>query len=167
VADERFAVVDEQDRVIGRATRAEVHANNSLHRAVHILVFNGRGELFLQKRSAWKDRHPLLWDSSAAGHVDAGEDYPHTAERELREELGVTANLQQVAKLPPSDRTGYEFICVYTAQHDGPFTLAPREIDYGNFFPPDVVDGWIVARPADFAPGFVECWKAFQRTLRS
>src|SRR5204863_9957868 len=97
---ERFQVVDENDRPAGDATRSEVHGNNLRHRAVHLFIFNRQGELFLQKRSAWKDRHPLLWDSSAAGHVDAGENYDETAARELEEELGVVARLTRVVKLP-------------------------------------------------------------------
>jgi 16S rRNA (adenine1518-N6/adenine1519-N6)-dimethyltransferase len=157
---ERFAVVDEADRVVGDATRAEVHGNNLLHRAVHILVFNLQGELFLQKRSRWKDRHPCLWDSSAAGHVGAGEDYDAAATRELKEELGLTAELTRVAKLPASEKTGQEFIWLYRTEHEGPFELARREIEYGEFFPTDIVAEWIKARPDDFAPGFIECWRA-------
>jgi len=161
-APERFPVVDDQDRLIGDAPRAEVHGNNLRHRAVHMLVFNRLGELFLQKRSRWKDRHPGVWDSSAAGHVDAGEDYDVAANRELREELGVAAELTRVAKLPASEKTGQEFIWLYQARHDGPFELARAEIDCGEFFPIDVVSGWVKARPDDFAPGFMECWKAFR-----
>jgi 16S rRNA (adenine1518-N6/adenine1519-N6)-dimethyltransferase len=161
VASERFPVVDSQDRLLGDAPRAEVHGNNLRHRAVHILIFNRSGELFLQKRSRWKDRHPCLWDSSTAGHVDAGEDYDAAANRELLEELGVSAELTRVVKLPASEKTGQEFIWLYQARHDGPFKLARSEIDYGDFFPIDVVSGWLKARPDDFAPGFVECWAAF------
>jgi 16S rRNA (adenine1518-N6/adenine1519-N6)-dimethyltransferase len=160
---ERFPVVDDQDRLLGDAPRAEVHGNNLRHRAVHVLVFNHLGELFLQKRSPWKDRHPLLWDSSAAGHVDAGEDYDAAANRELREELGIAADLTRVAKLPASEKTGQEFIWLYQTRHDGPFELARSEIEYGEFFPIDVVADWIKARPGDFAPGFLECWQALAR----
>jgi 16S rRNA (adenine1518-N6/adenine1519-N6)-dimethyltransferase len=163
-ASERFPVVDDQDRLLGDAPRAEVHGNNLRHRAVHILVFNHLGELFLQKRSRWKDRHPRLWDSSAAGHVDAGEAYDVAANRELREELGVAAELTRVAKLPASEKTGQEFIWLYQARHDGPFELARSEIESGEFFPTDVVSAWVKARPDDFAPGFIECWKAFGAT---
>jgi 16S rRNA (adenine1518-N6/adenine1519-N6)-dimethyltransferase len=158
---ERFPVVDDQDRLLGDATRAEVHGNNLRHRAVHIFVFNHLGELFLQKRSRRKDRHPRLWDSSAAGHVDAGEDYDVAANRELREELGAAVALTRVAKLPASEKTGQEFIWLYQARHEGPFELARSEIEYGEFFPTDIVSDWLKARPDDFAPGFVECWQAF------
>jgi 16S rRNA (adenine1518-N6/adenine1519-N6)-dimethyltransferase len=158
---EVFSVVDADDNVIGAATRSEVHGNNSRHRAVHILIFNPAGELFLQKRSAWKDRHPLLWDSSAAGHVEAAEEYDATAARELSEELGINPPLRRVAKLPASDQTGQEFIWIYAGTWDGPIRFDRSEIEAGGFFPPDTITKWVGARPGDFAPGFVECWKAY------
>jgi 16S rRNA (adenine1518-N6/adenine1519-N6)-dimethyltransferase len=161
-ASERFPVVDENDSLLGEAPRSEVHGDNLRHRAVHLFIFNRQGELFLQKRSRWKDRHPLLWDSSAAGHVEAGEEYDETAARELEEELGVKAQLTRVLKLPCQENTGWEFIWLYRGEHDGPFQLAKAEIEHGEFFSIDVVSRWMKARPDDFAPGFLECWKAFK-----
>jgi 16S rRNA (adenine1518-N6/adenine1519-N6)-dimethyltransferase len=166
VASERFPVVDEQDGVLGDAPRGEVHGNNLRHRAVHIFIFNALGELFLQKRSRWKDRHPRLWDSSAAGHVNAGEEYDAAANRELEEELGISAELSRVAKLNATEETGQEFIWLYQGRHDGPFKMPAAEIEYGEFFPMDVAAGWLQARPADFAPGFVECWHVFTAAPR-
>ncbi len=84
-----FDVVNERDEVIDRKPRSEVHRLGLLHRAVHVLVFNGRGQIFLQKRSMKKDRQPGVWDSSASGHVDSGEDYDATSVREVREEIGL------------------------------------------------------------------------------
>jgi 16S rRNA (adenine1518-N6/adenine1519-N6)-dimethyltransferase len=159
--NELFAVVDENDCVIGAAPRSEVHGNNLRHRAVHLFIFNRAGELLLQKRSRWKDRHPSVWDSSAAGHVDAGEGYDETAVRELREELGVAAELTQVAKIPASMQTGEEFICLYRGEHEGPFERARAEIDALEFFPLDLITEWIKKEPGDFAPGFLECWRVF------
>src|SRR2546423_9278942 len=160
--EEFFPVVDERDQVTGAVPRSQVHANNLLHRAVHMLVFNSAGEVFLQLRSRWKDRHPLAWDSSAAGHVNAGEEYDQSAARELREELGIDIPLVRIAKLPASERTGYEFICLYRGSHDGELRPNPSEIEAGRFFPPTIVDNWIKARPQEFAPGFMECWKIWR-----
>jgi 16S rRNA (adenine1518-N6/adenine1519-N6)-dimethyltransferase len=157
---EEFPVVDSRDRVVGRAARREVHGNNLPHRAVHIFIFNPNGDIYLQKRSRTKDRHPLLWDSSAAGHVQAGEEYDGCAGRELREELGLRVPLEKVVKLPASEKTGYEFIWLYRGRCEGRPSPNKDEIEYGDFFPVRVVDGWIAARPEEFAPGFVECWKA-------
>jgi 16S rRNA (adenine1518-N6/adenine1519-N6)-dimethyltransferase len=161
---EHFPVVDANDAVLSAASRREVHANNLRHRAVHLLIFNALGEVFMQKRSRGKDRHPLLWDSSAAGHVNAREDYDFAAQRELEEELGVKVALKKVAKLHASPQTGQEFIWVYQGTFDGPFRLNLSEIECGAFFPIGVVTDWLRARPDDFAPAFAECWKAYRET---
>ena len=73
--DETIDVVDSDDVIISKATRAQVHSNDLMHRSSHILVFNTSGSLFLQKRAMSKDESPGLWDSSAAGHVESGENY--------------------------------------------------------------------------------------------
>ena len=158
---ECFDEVDENDRVLRRRPRSEIHANNLRHRAVHMLILNAAGEVFLQFRARWKDRHALRWDSSAAGHVDAGEDYPEAAARELKEELGIETTLQPVATLPATERTDEEFIHVFAGRYNGPLILNRNEIEAGGFFPPVLVTQWIKARPGDFAPGFAECWKAY------
>ena len=72
MSEEIFDVVNERDEVIGQNTRREVHARGLWHRAVHVLVFNAHGEVFLQKRSMKKDLCPGKWDSSSSGHVDTG-----------------------------------------------------------------------------------------------
>jgi len=161
--NERFSVVDKNDRILRDASRSEVHANNLRHRAVHILIFNAAGEVYLQQRSRWKDRHPLKWDSSAAGHAGAAESYDETARRELKEELGISVPLDKISKLPASERTDQEFIWLYRGR--GADNLSPNrtEIETGAFFPETVVDGWAKARPEDFAPGFIECWKLYRQ----
>lgn len=158
VHGERFDVVDENDRLLRVATRHEVHAQKLRHRAVHIFVFNQRRELFLQKRSRWKDVHPSKWDSSAAGHLEAGGGYDETARREIEEELGVRAEVQLLAKISARENTGWEFVQLYRAPHDGPFSLCRAEIECGAFFPLPIVERWIAARPQDFATGFLECF---------
>jgi len=165
--DERFPIVDKNDQIVGYAKRSEVHGNNLRHRAVHILIFNQAGDVYLQQRSRWKDRHPLKWDSSAAGHVAAGESYDDTARRELKEELGVLVALQKIAKLPASQKTDQEFVWLYRGVASGDVVPDKSEIEQGAFLPPTVIDGWTSARPEDFAPGFLECWKTYRRQTRS
>jgi 16S rRNA (adenine1518-N6/adenine1519-N6)-dimethyltransferase len=160
--NERFPVVDKNDRILRSARRSEVHGNNLRHRAVHILIFDQAGDVYLQQRSRWKDRHPLQWDSSAAGHVTAGESYDETARRELREELGINVPLEKLLKLPASARTEQEFVRLYRGEIRGTPILDRREIETGAFFAPAIIDGWVAARPEDFAPGFIECWKAYR-----
>jgi 16S rRNA (adenine1518-N6/adenine1519-N6)-dimethyltransferase len=160
---ESFPVVDKNDRILRYASRSYVHANNLRHRAAHILIFNPAGEIYLQQRSRWKDRHRLRWDSSAAGHVVPAESYDETARRELEEELGITVPLEKISKLPASERTDQEFIWLYRGEVAGNLSPNRTEIETGAFFPETVIDGWIAARPDDFAPGFIECWKVYRQ----
>ena len=164
-ADELFDIVDADDCVIGQATRGQVHRQGLWHRAIHVLVFNHAGQVFLQKRSMLKDAAPGCWDSSCSGHLDAGEDYDSAAVRELGEELGVM--VKQVPKrwryLRACPETGWEFVRAYRLKHEGPFTLHPAEIERGEWFEVSRLDDELLAKPAEFAPAFTYLWRGLQR----
>ena len=159
--EEIFDVVNERDEVIGQQTRGEVHRLGLMHRAVHVLLFNAAGQVFLQKRSLKKDRQPGVWDSSASGHLDSGEDYDACAVRELREELGLQLSRapERLFKLAASAETDQEHVWVYRCEAEGPFRLDPEEIDRGGWFAPEAVTRWIQERPQDFATALWVIWR--------
>jgi isopentenyldiphosphate isomerase len=161
MTEEIFDIVNERDEVIGQAPRREVHARGLRHRAVHVLVFNACGQVFLQKRSQLKDTARGKWDSSSSGHVDAGEDYDACAVRELREEIGLLASRppQRLFKIDACPETGSEFCWIYRLDHEGPFTLHPEEIETGAWYDPAAVSAWVSEKPGDFARAFVAIWQ--------
>ncbi len=160
--EEWFDVVDEADRVVGREKRSVVHARNLLHRAVHILVFNGRGEVFLQMRSKKKDQCPGMWGTSAAGHLSCGEPYAEAARREFREELGIEPPpLEELFRLPPSSRTGWEHVAVYRCDCEGPFVLDPEEVDYGVWMNPGDLTKAVQSGDRAYTPSLGEVWKGW------
>lgn len=163
-AGEIFDVVDENDVVVGRKTRGEVHAQKLMHRAVHVFVHDKKGQLLLQKRSMFKDVHPGTWDSSVAGHVDAGEDYQTAATRELEEEMGIRVDAppQELAHINPCVGTGWEHVKLYQVNHSGSIQFPAAEIESALWFSHEEIDAWLAACPGDFASGFIECWKAFR-----
>jgi len=165
VAEDIFDIVNERDEVIGRAPRSEVHARGLLHRAVHVLVFNARGEVFLQKRSMRKDRQPGLWDSSASGHVDSGEGYDVCAMRELHEEIGLQLEHppERLFKIDACEETDAEFVWVYCCKAEGPFDLDPHEIERGDWFAVNEVNRWLAEKPEDFATAFALIWRKLQQ----
>ena len=129
--EEQFDVVDEGGRVLGRAARSECHGDPSLiHQAVHVMVLDADGRLFLQKRSRHKRIQPGKWDSSVGGHLDVSETPLEGARREMIEELGATPG-----KLEPA--YGYlwkspvetELIRTFVTTHPGPFRLHPDELE--------------------------------------
>ena len=158
--EEIFEVVDENDEVIGREPRSVVHARGLRHRAVHVLVFNATGAVFLQKRSMTKDNDPGLWDSSCSGHVDAGETYYEAAARELMEEIGLQSEtpLELLFKLEASEMTSWEFAQIYRTSAEGPFVLHPEEIDEGRWFSPSEVDAALIKEPEKYSPTFRLAW---------
>ena len=163
--EEIFDVVNTRDEVVGRASRADVHARGLMHRAVHVLVFNARGEVFLQKRSLAKDKSPGLWDSSASGHVDSGEDYDTCAVRELFEELGhrPAHPLRRLFKLHAGVETDQEHVWVYRVTAEGPFALNPDEIERGEWVAPEEVSRRMKERPQGFSSAFMHLWKTLQQ----
>lgn len=134
--EEIFPLVDEQGKVTGQASRSRCHDGSKLlHPVVHLHLFNSKGELFLQKRSAKKDIQPNLWDTSSAGHIDIGE-LPHEAVvREAREELGVIDIDPRFiwSYIIESDRERELSYCYY-AIYDGDIKIDHDEVEDGRFF---------------------------------
>lgn len=160
---EIFDVVDEHDHVVGQRQRADVHRLGLRHRAVHVLVFNAVGELFLQKRSWRKDCNPGVWDSSVSGHLDCGEGYDDCAVRETREELGLELDAppERLFKIDACHETRQEFVWVYRVEAEGPFNLDPHEIEQGGWFDRRAIDDWITRRPEELSGSLRLIWKKF------
>ncbi len=133
--DELFPVVDEDGNIVGTATRGECHGGSKLlHPVVHLHVFDGKGNLFLQKRPEWKDIQPGKWDTSVGGHVDLGEDVSSALKREVSEELGIEEFVPEfiVSYVFESDRER-ELVFVHKTVYDGPI-LPSAELDGGRFW---------------------------------
>lgn len=134
---EYFELVDEAGRVVGRATREECHGDPALvHRVAHVLLFNSRGELYLQKRASTKDVQPDKWDTSVGGHLAVGEGYDQAAVRELREELGVSGVELEGPLYEYRMHSAIETEAVrsYRLVYDGPISPDPVEIAEGRFW---------------------------------
>ncbi|MDC1287729.1 NUDIX domain-containing protein [Gammaproteobacteria bacterium] len=167
VSDELLDVVNENDEVIGVKSRGEIHAEGLMHRAVHILLFNNAGELFLQKRSQSKDEQPGKWDSSAAGHVDSGETYLDCACREINEELGIVVDrpMQTLFKLPATLRTGNEHCMVYHYCFDGPLVLQADEIDDGEWIDTATMDRRVADQDPLLTQAISLIWKRYRELI--
>ena len=91
---ERVVLVDYNDVAIGVYPKLEAHAHGGkLHRAFSIYIFNGRGELLMQRRAATKYHAPLLWANTCCGHPRPDEGLLIAAARRLEEEMGIVCGL--------------------------------------------------------------------------
>ncbi len=82
-------VVDEEDHVIGRAPRKEIHKKDLIHRSVIFFVFNMGGKVLVTKRTESKDFFPGYWSIVLGGHIGSGESYEEAVTREVHEEVGL------------------------------------------------------------------------------
>lgn len=134
--EEFLEIINKEGAVIDIAPRPKIHGNPSLiHRVVHVVVFNKRGELLLQKRSNNKDVAPGKWDTSVGGHVNLGEDLLDAAKREMEEELGITGCNPQL-RYTYIHTNSYETELVYTYSYiyDGKISFNRQEIDEVRFW---------------------------------
>lgn len=137
-AAEEFPLVDENGNVTGSATRGECHnGSRLLHPVVHLHVFNPSGELYLQKRPAWKDIQPGKWDTAVGGHMVLGENVEAALRREVEEEIGIT-------DYQPQFVSAY----VYDSVAERELVFVYRTVYGGEIFPSDELDDgrwWSVA----------------------
>jgi len=139
--EEVLEVVNYKGEVIGILSRTSIHGNPSLiHRVVHVLVFNGKGDLLLQKRSMNKDVAPGKWDTSVGGHVNPGEDPLDAVRREMEEELGVTPGEPRfLYTYLHSNSYETEIVYSYSYLHEGKIFFNPHEIDTTRFWSLDEI----------------------------
>lgn len=133
-------MVDDAGRTVGVVTRREMRARRLPHRTTYVLVFDARGALFVHLRTATKDVYPSHWDPCAGGVLAPGEDFATGAARELAEELGVHAPVEELFPFRWEDPHSVVHGMVYRAVHDGPFRLQPEEVVRGEFVPLEIVE---------------------------
>src|SRR5919109_1154074 len=135
-ADEMVVIVDERNQVVGAAPRREMRARRLPHRSTYVLVFNSRGELYVQKRTLTKDVFPGYCDVAAGGVVLAGETYEQGAERELEEEMGIRGvPLTRLFDFSFEDEHIRVWGCAFSCVYDGAMVLQEEEVESGAFVP--------------------------------
>jgi isopentenyldiphosphate isomerase len=97
---ELLDIVNENGIPTGETVRRDdAHKLGILHRTSHVWIYrikSGKPQVLLQKRSLQKDSYPGCYDISSAGHIPAGDGFLESAQRELKEELGVSASAEEL-----------------------------------------------------------------------
>ncbi len=93
-------IVDECGNPTGETVeRSIAHTNGIRHRTAHVWIarkVSDKWQVLLQKRAMTKDSFPGRYDTSSAGHIQAGNEPLESAIRELGEELGIVAKPEQL-----------------------------------------------------------------------
>jgi len=128
-------IVNENDEVVGVASRKEAYEKLLLHRIVNVIIFNDKNEMALQLRSSTVSFCPNHWSTSVGGHVQTGETYEIAALREYEEELGAQSNLEFIGKdlyeVPGNPK---KFLATFRSKFSGRFIPDSKVVDEVSFF---------------------------------
>jgi isopentenyldiphosphate isomerase len=132
---EYLDIVDDRDRVVGRDTRQNVHANHEIHRGVHVFIVSSDRRILIQRRSPTKSDYPGYLDVSVGAQVSAGESYDGAARRELNEELGCGHDsVTEIAAYDGFSSRQREKRRIFVHHCDGPFRPSPEEVADIGFY---------------------------------
>lgn len=132
--ESRVIIVNESDEVIGTLETHAAHDGEGVrHRAFMILLHNPRGEVLLCRRSHLKRLWAGHWENSCSSHPLPGETCLQAGARRLREELGISAELEVVGCFEYHAVDGdagaeHEVCFVLVGSYDGEPTPDPTEV---------------------------------------
>ena len=170
--DELLILVDGDGNELGPLSKGACHDGEGvLHLAFSIFVFNGRGELLLQRRSRDKRLWGGFWSNSCCSHPRWGERMEEAVHRRLEQELGFDTGLEHLFTFSYHARFGEagserEVCAVFVGRHDGPVAPNATEIEEWRWIAPADLDAEIDAHPERFTPWFKEEWPRVAAAFR-
>ena len=101
ISTENVILVDPEDHPMGEIEKITAHRYAMLHRAFSVFVFrrrNNKLELLLQQRNKTKYHSGGLWTNTCCSHPHPGEDLIQSAEKRLKNEMGIAVKLKAIGK---------------------------------------------------------------------
>lgn len=171
---ESLILVDEADRELGHMSKARCHEGRGvLHRAFSLLIFNERGELLLQRRSAAKRLWPHYWSNSCCSHPRSTETMEAAIHRRLHEELGLECPLHFLYKFRYQAQfhnigAEHELCSVYVGRSAGRVLVDRKEISDWRWVSPEGLTAEMKGAGAErFTPWFTMEWQRIWQDHRA
>lgn len=151
--NEQVVLVNDDNTKLGLADKYDVHTGDTqLHRGFSLFIFNSKGELLLQKRSAHKKTWPNVWSNSACGHPADDEPVEAAAKRRAMFELGLDIPLDDIKVIISDYRYRYEHLGIVENE------ICPVMVAFGDYLPSP--------NPDEVADVRWESWEDFKAELK-
>ncbi len=163
--NELLILVDTDDQETGSLGKVECHDGDGiLHRAFSVFLFNDRGELLLQQRSADKRLWPMYWTNTCCSHPRQGESMQVATERRLQQELNTASTLEFIYKFEYQASFGNlgsenELCWVHLGRLEQEATANDAEIAALRYADTKTLQAEIESNPDDFTPWFKMEWQ--------
>ncbi len=152
--------VDENNSFLGLRPREDFYHGKHIHRAVHLLLANSKGEVAIMKRSPNKRWYPNLYTFSVSGTVE-NEPNEVCIKREIQEEIGLEITPKELFTIRHSDDQDDAFATIYAATSDIALTPDPREISAVDWVTLDWLKEDIENNPEKYTHPMRECMKSY------
>ena len=160
--EELVILVDTNDSPIGQMEKLEAHQKGELHRAFSIFIFNTKGELLLQQRALDKYHSGGLWTNTCCSHPRPGEDNLAAANRRLKEEMGMKANLTPAFSFTyraefESGLIEHEYDHVFFGKSDLLPVINKEEVEQYKYINLDTLKQELLLYPDQYTPWLKIC----------
>jgi isopentenyl-diphosphate delta-isomerase len=158
-SEERVVLVDESDAEVGTLEKQRAHVEGRLHRALSVFVFNGTGDVLLQRRAGSKYHSGGQWTNTCCSHPRPGEPVDDAARRRLREEMGFECDLRPAFAFTYRADVGgglveHEFDHVFVGRWEGSPAPDAAEVEDWRWASLDDLARDAALRPEAYTPWF-------------
>ncbi len=170
---EKLILVNPADEEVGYLSKDKCHDGDGvLHRAFSLFIFNERGELLLQKRSAQKRLWPLYWSNSVCGHPQRQESMEEAIHRRLYQEVRMTCELEYLYKFIYQAHylhvgSEHELCSVYIGKCLDSVAANTNEIADWRFVNPTQMDNDLANSPEAFTPWTTLEWRRIRSDFQN
>ncbi len=168
--EEFIEEVDWNDNVVKLRLKKDLKQEQFPHRGAVILPLTNNGKIILCKRSKNKWPFPDVLCAAIGGHVKVNESYENAAKREMKEEADLETEIKEIAILKNNTETEQIIHHIFTTQQEiqlNSLKPDPVEIQYLEAFEINEVNKMIQQNPKQFAPTFINVFKAFYTAWQS
>lgn len=127
-SEELLLVVDENNQPVKPVSRAKAISQKLWRRASAAMIYDSGLNILCQQRSENKDERAGLWTCFFGGKASPGESELETLKKELKEEIGLTVNDEEVKFVKTykcEDR--YQFESMFIVKKDYDLNKLPFE----------------------------------------
>ena len=152
-------LVTENDEPIGTMEKMEAHRQGVLHRAFSIFIFNGSGDMLVQKRALKKYHGAGLWSNACCSHPYPDETVETAAARRLQEELGFNTNLEKAFAFTyrapvENNLIEHEYDHVFCGEYESELDFNDQEVEDVAYVTIPDLEAVIASQPSSFTTWF-------------
>ncbi len=156
---DELILVDLFDNETGSMDKTNAHRLGRLHRAFSVFIVH-EGKMLIQRRNKNKYHSGGLWANACCSHPRKGETLEEATSRRLREELGISCNIEELFEFVYFSKYSeelfeYEYDHVFLGDYTGSLSFNEEEIEELRWIDFQELEEEMLAKPESFSSWFM------------